>query len=434
MLVCIALLFMSPKLPIAALYVEEEQFGFVLDLPIGWEAKDYNVDEVTFEGAGDTGVDADTRDIAGAYRFVRGDLETRLYVSERDLLGTDALLDVGAELVRAEGNAAWFEYRGDDAFFADVTIDERRSGYMIAIPFGEYAGVLFVSAPEDRRSEAQGELLSVADAFGPTEPYRGPVTVFFEDDGSSDESVELHFPGPSARGAVGAGSVELSYSPMAIESGAVIVGREAELLGEHEHTVHSGGNGAQLYGESDDDPVWLRSWRRYFRLLYRESHNRLSGIAGDIEAYMSAHSVPDDARADLILSWLQAFEFRQSPNPGLFQPPVESLTTVSGDCDSLALVYTILLSHFDIDARILVSVEHGHAIAVVNASHASEGEGHVRGRAQGVRTDGSTESSRFVIDGEEFLPAEMTASWPLSVIASEQSEASDWHLVTPHEP
>ncbi|MFW5994536.1 MAG: hypothetical protein ACOCRN_00350, partial [Spirochaetia bacterium] len=142
----------------------------------------------------------------------------------------------------------------------------------------------------------------------------------------------------------------------------------------------------------------------------------------------------DDAKADLVLSWLQAFEFRQSPNPGLFQPPVESLTTVSGDCDSLALIYTIVLSHLGIDARILVSVEHAHAVALVRAAEASKGEGEARGDAQGVATDGQTESHRFVIDGEEFYPAEMTASWPLSVIASEQTEAEDWHLVTPRRP
>ena len=433
-LVCIALLFMSPKLPIAALYVEEDQFGFVLDLPVGWEEDDYEVDDLRVDGVGDNETEADTRDFAAEYRFVRDDLDAHLFVAERDVLSPDALLDIGAELVEAEGNAAWFEYRDRDAFFADVTLGGERSGYMVAIALDDYSGVLFVSAPEDRRSEAEGELLSVADAFGPVAPYRGPVTVFFEDDGSSNESVELHFPGPSARGAAGAGSVELSYSPMAVESGAIIVGREAEILAEYEHNEHSGGNGSELLLESADDPEWLRSWRRYFRLLYRESYERLSGLADDIEAYMSAHSVPDENKADLILSWLQAFEFRQSPNPGLFQPPVESLTTVSGDCDSLALIYTILLSHFDIDSRILVSVEHAHAVALVDASQASEGEGHVRGRAQGVQTDGSTESNRFEIDGQEFLPAEMTASWPLSVMASEQTEAGDWHLVTPHRP
>ncbi|MFW6313920.1 MAG: hypothetical protein ACOC2N_08550 [Spirochaetota bacterium] len=427
-------MFMTPKLPIAAMYVEEEEFGFVLDLPIGWEQADYDADEMLLDGVGDDESEVDTRDLAAEYRFVRDDLDARLYIGARDELSTDALLDVGAELVEAEGDAAWFEYQGRDAFFADVTMGGERSGYMIAVPFGDYSGVLFVSAPEGQRSEADEELLSIADAFAPIEPYSGPVTVFFEDDGSADETVELHFPGPSARGAVGAGSVELSYSPMAIESGSVLVGREAEILASHEHASHSGGDGTELSEESDDDPEWLRSWRRYFRLLYRDNYERLDGLAEQIAEYMNAHSVPDEKKADLILSWLQAFEFRQSPNAGLFQPPVESLTTVSGDCDSLALIYTILLSHFDIDSRILVSVEHGHAVALVEASDASEGEGRARGRAQGVATDGSTESTRFTIDGQEYLPAEMTASWPLSVIASEQTEADDWHLVTPQTP
>lgn len=428
------LLFFSPRLPIHALYVESDSEGFVLDLPIGWEeageaSDSEGMDSVDMQAAEDLLPDGVSGDDITSRGFVRDDLEAWLFTASKDALDPDTLMDAVAEAVAADGDAAYFQYNGNDAFFADVTRENGHSGYMMSIEFSGNAGVLFVTAPEDQRDGADQELLSVADAFAPRRPTAGPVSSFFEGDNRARESVDIRFPGPDARDDYPSGEVEFATGQMAADTGEMLVSREAGILAEYEFEESSAGDGSQLAPAGDEDPEWIRAWRRYFRLIYRDSYQRIENLSDDIEAYIEDNDVPEAARADLVLSWLQAFEFHQVDNAGRFQPPVASLLSANGDCDSLAMIYAIILDHLGIEAQMLVSVEHGHGVAIVSADDADPGQGDAQGSPQGVETSGEATQTQFELEGETYLPAEMTTAWPLGEIAGDQVDASGWYLM-----
>ncbi len=410
----IAIILLAP-IPAAALYFEYPDADLVLDLPIGWQLSE----------SSNGGAAADS-----AWLFERGDVRAELFVSRSDGVTIDEALDGAAESVGAAGDVAVFDYAGEEAFFSDVELRGNRSGYLMAIEVDGRIAVLFVTAPSQTRLDAEEELLSVADSLVPVEPLPGPVSVFFEGSVFDTEDAEISFPGPNARGLSGETSVTFSAGPNAVETGDIQISREATILERYEFTEFSRGEARSLAPASEEDPQWLRAWRRYFRLIYRDSYTRLDQLADEIDSLLESNGIAEPERADVVLSWLQSFEFRQAQNPGLFQTATESLMTASGDCDSLAVIYVALLDHLGIDAQLLVSTEHGHAIAIVDSDDAASGDGEMNGEPKGTASPaGSPERGRFEIEGREFLPAEMTAAWPLGKIAAGHVDAAGWHVV-----
>lgn len=411
----IAAILLAP-LPAGALYFEYPDAELVLDLPIGWQLSE----------SSDGGSVADS-----AWRFERGDIRAELFVSRADGVSIDEAIDRAATELGAAGDVAVFDYAGEEAFFSDVELDGGRSGYLMTVEVDGRIAVLFVTAPQEVRPNTEEELLSVADSLFPVEPVQGPVSVFFEGTVSDTEEIEIGFPGPHGRGLPeDEASVTFAAGPDAVETGNVLISREATILERYEFRDFSRGEGSTLAPAGEADPQWLRAWRRYFRLIYRDSHPRVEQLAEEIDALFDSNGIAGRERADVLLSWLQAFEFRQAPNPGLFQTTAESLMSASGDCDSLAVIYVALLDHLGIDARLLVSTEYGHAIAIVDSADGRGGDGETNGEPKGTASPaGSPETGRFELEGQEFLPAEMTAAWPLGTIAAGHADAAGWHVV-----
>ncbi len=399
----------------AAYYFEYPDADLVLDLPIGWQLTE----------SSNGGAAADS-----AWLFEYGDLRAELYVSRAEGVSIDEALDGAANEVDAAGDVAVFDYAGEEAFFSDVELSGNRSGYLMTIEVDGRIAVLFVSAPEDDRLDAEEQLLSVADSLVPVEPLPGPVSVFFEGTVFDTEDVAIPFPGSNARGLPEETSVTFSAGANAAETGNILISREATILERYEFSDFARGEEATLAPASEEDPKWLRAWRRYFRVIYRDSYARLAGLADEIDSLFESNGIAESERADVVLSWLQSFEFTQAQNPALFQPVVESLMSASGDCDSLAVIYVALLDHLGIDAQMMVSTEHSHAIAIVGSDDAENGDGEVDGEPKGTASPaGAPERSRFELEGREFLPAEMTAAWPLGKIAADHADAAGWHVV-----
>jgi hypothetical protein len=107
----------------------------------------------------------------------------------------------------------------------------------------------------------------------------------------------------------------------------------------------------------------------------------------------------------LLLSWLQSFKYDRTGTLSDLLCPIAGAVSQSGDCDSRALVYAILLDYFGIDAILMVSSEYSHALAAVDTS----GEG-----------------ARFFHDGKQYLIAELTEQVALGMIAADMADSSKW--------
>ncbi|MFW6252696.1 MAG: hypothetical protein ACOC4F_02085 [bacterium] len=437
-----------------ALYVHDANLRYLFDLPVGWEeVAPEELDSIGstlpaahFQWRGFRGpLSPDGASPDGEALLLPGtaapEVRADRWSSDTDIPDLDLLVEEAAEVTDATGEAAVFEYYENEALFAEVGLERSdRSGYILALDLAEVMAVVVVSAPTSQARSAQDLLLSVVDALGPEEPMPGPVAMFFESDSGGQEwpEVTIRFPGPSLRFGYPEERVVFRATPGSAETGDLLVGREARLLagyefagpGESRVPAAPAGATADPNEAARHAPEWLSAWRRYFRLLYRDTYPRLSDLAGQIEEYAQANRVSDDELPDVVLSWLQAFEFRQAVNAGLFQPPVVCLLTASGDCDSLGMTYVALLHHLGYDAGLFVSIEHGHALVGVDSARSIPGPGDASGSPEGVRTSGRTESGvEFEVDERMYRMAELTTSWPLGSVARDHIDQADWHYV-----
>jgi hypothetical protein len=290
--------------------------------------------------------------------------------------------------ISGEGEPAGFEYLGYSAALTDVafvTAGNEVRGYMVTIDGYEADLVLLSFALIESYEVAHDFLLSGLDSFAMGDEsrlYPGPISQFF-----------YPFPAPAARAnpiRFGGGTLAFGLDPGELDAGQVVVEREARILAP--------------YGTLSRD-LFEAAWRRYFRMIYRDSYMRLETLASEIGARLEADRVPRVDFPHGILSWLQGFDYQRTGGLADFQAPLSCVANSVGDCDSLALTYVILLHHLDFDAIAMVSDRYAHALAAVDVP----GPG-----------------ARFEFEDRLWLVAELTEEVDLGQIAADMADPEGW--------
>lgn len=131
-----------------------------------------------------------------------------------------------------------------------------------------------------------------------------------------------------------------------------------------------------------------------------------SGAAGTAKAgpRFGATAEPR-AYAEALLAWVQGFAYERDPDGSDVVNPISAAFERRGDCDSRALVMAILLRRENIRSIMMVSLEHEHALAAVDAP----GPG-----------------ARFPFDDGAWLVAETTAKVGIGMIDSTQADPAAW--------
>ena len=109
--------------------------------------------------------------------------------------------------------------------------------------------------------------------------------------------------------------------------------------------------------------------------------------------------------ASTLLTWIQGFSYARTGGLEDLSTPLDSLYNGAGDCDSLGLLYVILLKHYGIDAILMVSGTYSHAMAAVDV----EGQG-----------------ARFEWQDKKYLVAETTYEVDLGLIAADMADPAHW--------
>jgi hypothetical protein len=212
---------------------------------------------------------------------------------------------------------------------------------------------------------------------------------------------ERYYPGPV---------IEYSYprgemKPVVLAGGINALIREndaeaAQALIEREFTI------LQLYANS---PYWQQAWTRYYRLIYRDSYDRITNpafaLARNLGGYNTNTVEKKKDFAQKALYFVQAFEYKRDLKGSDFVNLVSAVTERAGDCDSRSMLWAIILSHADIRAAMMVSPEYEHAMGLADI----EGSG-----------------ARFEHSGTKWLVAETTANVDIGLIDIEQSDPLRW--------
>jgi len=379
-------------------------YEYIVDIPVGWKILDgERTDFISFTDPDHVAV---FQIIAfPGNQFVTAD-EVERYVRES---------------YGATGDKAPYRYFDQPAIFADYRFTAGQydvRGYMAFLNRDEYDFAVMTFVPEDYYEQYHDAILSALDSFSPdtvTRNYPGPVSQFF---GGDDPEPPATTGGGASSGAssVGADSgagraitlpegtrYELPGSvgsDAVVDASQTLIEREARVL-----SAYAPGSGESPRIGNGPAPPWAVAWRRYFRMIYRDSFSRLEPVAEALFMDLARAGVPREEMPARILAWLQSAEYKRTQSLSDLMSPSACLVEFAGDCDSLGITYAILLHHLGFDAILMASIEYAHAM---------------------VGVDVPGEGARFPFSGKQWLVAELTEEVAIGQIAQEMSDIGGW--------
>jgi hypothetical protein len=290
----------------------------------------------------------------------------------------------------ATGEILPFEYMRRDAALADYTFDTPQGtmrGYFIFLDHRLADHAAFAYVVEDAYQDAHDFLLSAVDSFAPTARSRrhpGPVSAFLS--GDQEDGWE----GVSIDGPLGPLSVRMNVG--GVDDNQVVIEREAWIL-------------SLFQGRDGLVDGWQSAWRRFYRMVYRDSVSRLEPLARAIEAQLEEEDVGREEVPGLLLDWIQGFDFVRTGSLSDLASPTTCVLESAGDCDGLGILYASILHYLGYDAILMVSMVHSHALVGVDV----EGAG-----------------ARFPFKNTDYLVAELTDDVDIGMIAAGMADPADW--------
>jgi hypothetical protein len=385
-LVVLSVLLWSAAALSAQTVFQNPEYDYIVDIPVGWTVIDgQSADFINF-------ADPQRRAVFQIVTFPGSQFAT---VEEIDRFITQQF--------SAEGDAAAFRYLQQHAIFADYRFSTGRlsvRGYMVFLNGDEYDFAVMTYVPEEYYEAYHDFLLSAVDSFSLDAESRlrpGPVSAFFSEpydrDGASGYAVTL----PS--GDEIALPSRLASEEMR-DAANVLIEREARILSQYAPAPDA----SPRIG-SEPGPPWAQAWRRYFRMIYRDSFSRMEPVAQALFDDLASADIARNEMPAAILAWLQSARYERTRSISDLMSPGACLVEFAGDCDSLGLTYAIILSQMGFDAILMVSREFSHAL---------------------VGVDIPGEGARFPFQNREWLVAELTEEVAIGMIAADMSEIAGW--------
>ena len=284
----------------------------------------------------------------------------------------------------AQGEPVSFSYSGREAVFADLSFVNGRisvRGHAVFINTEKFDYIILAYSQMHVYEANRDFLLSCIDSFAINNDERfvpGPVSQFYHPD-KDTESVMLEINGIN---------VYTEVNINEIDAAAMLIEREARMLVTYTN-----------YNE------FVSAWHRYYRIIYRDNYLRLENIVELLEDNFRLRQKSTKDKVVLLLDWIQNFDYYRTGTTSDLTSPVETAYFMSGDCDSRALLFIILLNYLNIDSILLVSTEYSHS-------------------AVGVDMEGNGAKIRF--NNKDYLFAELTSVVDIGLVDSTMADPAGW--------
>jgi len=345
-------------------------WGFSLDLPEGYEYSDGDGrDKFSFEGP--EGAMFDIVVYNGNYSEIR------------------QLVDDVNKRIQNRGEADFFQYNDKQAA-------------IIKLIFGTYDGWGIAVELEGGSAGRGRKPMLLAIAYGPSNKTELELFHVSALDSIAPSAAERRYPGPLVEYSFPRGQAR----PFPIAAaGTSVMMREndaeaAQVLIEREYSI------LQCY---IDTPFWQEAWIRYYRFIYRDSFDRVKNAAYAIAQNFGGYSASTDEEkrtfGQKALAFVQGFQYERDLSGSDFLNLVTAVIESRGDCDSRAMLWSIILANAQIRSAFMVSRQYSHAM----------------GLAEIVGT-----GARFEWYGTRWLVAETTANVDIGLIAQDVSDPKNW--------
>jgi hypothetical protein len=344
-------------------------WGFRIELPQGYEYTEGDgKDRFSFSGPNGAKFDI----------IVYNDV----YENMRELVN-----DINRRLSN-QGNVDFFTYKNKQAA-------------IIELNFSGFTGYGLCFELTANQTGSRPPML-LALAYGPAEETVLGLFHLSALDSIVPSAEELFFPGPimeygyhrgeAKRLAIGETGVTAMIRENDAELAQILIEREFNVL---RHYV--------------DSPNWQEAWIRYYRMVFRDSVDRITNAASALVQHLDGNILTTDnakrAFAQRALTHIQGFKYERDFSGSDFLNLVSAITESRGDCDSRAMLWAIILGHADIRAAMMVSRHYGHAMGLADIAGAG---------------------ARFEAHGTRWLVAETTDRVDIGLIAQDVSETRYW--------
>jgi hypothetical protein len=310
------------------------------------------------------------------------DLQMAIYPSNQFEKAENALTFVSSQLESITSPVS-FIWRFRSAAIGQLAF-QAKAGWILSVDLADKKGYLVMACftDESRATELEGLMISTLDSvFTDDGSYfeTGPMTAFAW---AKEKPIGAYYEDAKQK-------TEVPFDSIDAEAAQSVVDREFQLLTSYL-----------------DTPLVFEAWKRYYRLIYRDSWSRLAK-----PAFIIKNRLPADAllMASELLAWTQTFTYERNFDGSDFLNLPEAFVTRKADCDSRSLLMVLLLNQMGVDAVLLVSPEYSHSVAAVDCP----GEG-----------------ARFTVGKKSYLIADTTAKVAIGKIAQDMADSSKWFAVT----
>jgi len=281
------------------------------------------------------------------------------------------------------GEIDYFKYHGKQAAVIELNFGGNLSGWGFCV---ELAGVQGRRAPllfslaygPSAKSDLNVFHFSALDSIAPSDEerlYPGPITEY-----SYPRGEQIIVP-------IASSGVTAVICKNDAEAAQVLIEREFVILTTYINT-----------------PAWKQAWLRYYRTIYRDSYTRVKDIA-DALVKKWGRGTADRTFAQKALAFVQGFKYERKHEGSDFLNLINTACDGSGDCDSRAMLWAIILKYADIRAAMMISPQYSHAMGLADI----EGAG-----------------ARFEAYETNWLVAETTANIDIGLIDKEQADPKNW--------
>lgn len=367
-------------------YFSLDQFSFTMDIPEGYELKDFN---------------PETNSFFFETRLMPVKLALKIYSAEETKLSAkDQLADTMAQL-KANYNAeeiSWYKRPCALAYYSFVMPDQKEyTGWALSVqvPLAanpkEKANLIFLTYADSQiAKDCEQFMISIIDSvFFCKEDFRrpGPFTCFAYPK-TKDEQIVINIADRVLSSKIDADAIDRS-----------------NFVLEREYAVLT------LYAKHKS---WKEAWQRFYRLIFKESYSALDALSEDMYktllplAQRNNFENPEMELIQMILDWVQDFGYRRDKGGTDFTSVTASVQGVGSDCDSRSMLMCILMEHMGIKSELFVSREYSHSVFGLAVKH---------------------NGALINVDGTDYVLGETTAKVNFGLIAQEHSDTNKWIAV-----
>ncbi|MBQ4378021.1 MAG: hypothetical protein II821_02345 [Treponema sp.] len=375
--------------PVFSEIITSEKFSYSIDFPEGYEITDMETDETT--------VIFKNKYLA-AHALIRVWPDSKFKSADEALKDTLKRLNATADY----SEAVWRRQKCSIASFESPLLfpDGAAKGWGACIPLPQKKGYLSLLsyAPSKNYDDLAQVLIS-------------PVDSVLIDAGSFREPgliTSAFYPRNSPK------TIELTIDGQKISTKIDSADKEAsQFVIDREFAVFS-------FYAANNLPEMYDAWVRFYRLLARDSMERVKKVSFDIytalrescEKKDSAN--PDAALAQSLLFWSQDFNYKRKSST-YDKADIESIPAIleggSSDCDGRSLLLMCILKNCSVDSCMFISAQYSHALLGVFFPDK---------QGQTIKVDDGA-------NGKEYLVGETTAKkLTLGMMPADMADRKGW--------